>query len=72
MRNGTTAHPIRKHPLFDGYKRHVLMPGDGLHCGSCRRLLFVDTLSALWGCVAPDDQNGKIVWAMCLAEAQDP
>jgi len=44
----------------------------GLAAESGRGLLLVDTLSAQWGCFAPDDQDGKIVWAMCVADAQDP
>ena len=28
-------------------------------------LLLVDTLSTQWGCFAPHDKDGKIVWAMC-------
>jgi Histidine kinase-like ATPase domain len=43
----------------------------GLAAESGRGLLLVQTLSSQWGCVAPDDQNGKIVWAMCVADAQD-
>lgn len=44
----------------------------GLAAESGRGLLLVDTLSSQWGCFAPDDQDGKIVWAMCVADAQDP
>ena len=44
----------------------------GLDAESGRGLLLVDTLSRQWGCFAPDDQDGKIVWAMCVADAQDP
>ena len=44
----------------------------GLAAESGRGLLLVDTLSAQWGCFAPDDQDGKIVRAMCVADAQDP
>jgi hypothetical protein len=44
----------------------------GLDAESGRGLLLVDTLSSQWGCVAPDDQDGKVVWAMCVADAQDP
>jgi hypothetical protein len=44
----------------------------GLAAESGRGLLLVDTLSSQWGCFAPDDQNGKIVWALCVADAQDP
>jgi hypothetical protein len=44
----------------------------GLTAERGRGLLLVDTLSTQWGCVAPDDQNGKIVWAMRVADAQDP
>jgi hypothetical protein len=36
---------------------------------SGRGLLLVETLSSQWGCFAPDDQDGKIVWAMCVADA---
>ena len=43
-----------------------------LDAESGRGLLLVDTLSSQWGCVAPDDQDGKVVWAMCVADAQDP
>ena len=41
----------------------------GLAAESGRGLLLVDTLSTQWGCFAPDDQDGKIVWAMCVADA---
>jgi anti-sigma regulatory factor (Ser/Thr protein kinase) len=44
----------------------------GLAAENGRGLLLVDTLSSRWGCIAPDDQNGKIVWAMCVADGQDP
>jgi anti-sigma regulatory factor (Ser/Thr protein kinase) len=44
----------------------------GLAAESGRGLLLVDTLSSQWGCFAPDDKNGKIVWAMCAADAGDP
>ncbi len=44
----------------------------GLAGESGRGLLLVDTLSSQWGCFAPGDQDGKIVWALCVADAQDP
>ena len=44
----------------------------GLAAESGRGLLLVETLSCQWGCFAPGDQDGKIVWAMCVADAQDP
>jgi hypothetical protein len=44
----------------------------GLAAESGRGLLLVDTLSTHWGCTAPDDKDGKIVWTMCVADAQDP
>jgi anti-sigma regulatory factor (Ser/Thr protein kinase) len=64
--------------------RHVLIqvwdPNDrapapetaGLAAESGRGLLLVHTLSTQWGYFAPDGQDGKIVWAMCVADAQDP
>ncbi len=30
-----------------------------------RGLLLVETLSTQWGCYAPDEQGGKVVWAVC-------
>jgi hypothetical protein len=44
----------------------------GLTAESGRGLLLVHTLSTQWGCFAPDGQDGKIVWAMCVVDAQDP
>ena len=44
----------------------------GLAAESGRGLLLVETLSSHWGCFAADHQDGKIVWAMCVADAQDP
>lgn len=44
----------------------------GLAGESGRGLLLVETLSSQWGCFAPGDQDGKIVWALCVADAQDP
>lgn len=44
----------------------------GLAAESGRGLLLVETLSSHWGCFAPDHQDGKVVWAICVAEAQDP
>jgi anti-sigma regulatory factor (Ser/Thr protein kinase) len=44
----------------------------GLAAESGRGLLLVDTLSTQWGCFAPGNKDGKIVWAMCVADAQDP
>jgi anti-sigma regulatory factor (Ser/Thr protein kinase) len=44
----------------------------GLAAESGRGLLLVETLSTQWGCFAPHDKDGKIVWAMCVADTQDP
>ena len=30
-----------------------------------RGLLLIDTLSTQWGWYTPDEQGGKIVWAVC-------
>lgn len=43
----------------------------GLDAETGRGLLLVDTLSAQWGCYAPGNQPGKIVWAMCVTDGQD-
>ena len=40
----------------------------GLDAEDGRGLLLVETLSAQWGCYAPDGPDGpggKIVWALC-------
>jgi hypothetical protein len=44
----------------------------GLAAESGRGLLLVETLSTQWGCFAPHDKDGKIVWAMWVADTQDP
>ncbi len=44
----------------------------GLDAENGRGLLLVETLSPQWGFYAPDNRDGKIVWAMCAADAQDP
>ena len=42
-----------------------------LDAESGRGLLLVEDLSAQWGYYTPDHQDGKIVWAICVAGAQD-
>ena len=43
----------------------------GLDAETGRGLLLVDTLSDQWGCYTPDNQHGKIVWAVCAGGEQD-
>jgi Histidine kinase-like ATPase domain len=54
--------------VWDG-DHHQPIPQDaGLDAETGRGLLLVETLSAQWGCYAPDRQGGKIVWAMCAPQ----
>lgn len=43
----------------------------GLHAESGRGLLLVETHSTQWGSYTSDNRDGKIVWAMCMTDAQD-
>ena len=58
--------------VWDPNDRALAQETVGLAAESGRGLLLVETLSTQWGCFAPDDQDGKIVWAMCVVDAQDP
>jgi anti-sigma regulatory factor (Ser/Thr protein kinase) len=42
----------------------------GLDAESGRGLLLIETLSSKWGCYTAGNQDGKIVWAMCISGVQ--
>lgn len=44
----------------------------GLDAETGRGLLLIETLGTQWGCYIPNHQDGKIVWAMCVSDVQDP
>ena len=47
----------------DHHRPVLKHPGPDAEAG--RGLLLIDTLSTQWGWYAPDEQGGKIVWAVC-------
>ena len=51
--------------VWDGDHHHPVRQDAGPDAEAGRGLLLVETLSAQWGCYAPDGQGGKIVWAVC-------
>ncbi len=51
--------------VWDGDQRQPIRQNAGLDAETGRGLLLVETLSTRWGCYAPDEQGGKIVWAVC-------
>ncbi len=51
--------------VWDSDHRRPVQQDEELDAEAGRGLLLVDTLSARWGCCAPDGQAGKIVWALC-------
>lgn len=51
--------------VWDSDHRQPVQQDEQLDAEAGRGLLLVDTLSARWGCSAPDGQAGKIVWALC-------
>lgn len=50
--------------VWDGDHRKPAPRDADLAAENGRGLLLVETLSAQWGCHAPQGQNGKIVWAV--------
>ena len=52
--------------VWDGDRHHPVPQHAGLDAEAGRGLLLIETLSAGWGCYAPDGQDGKIVWAVCV------
>ncbi len=51
--------------VWDDDHRHPVTRHAGQDAEAGRGLLLIESLSARWGCFAPDDQEGKIVWAVC-------
>jgi anti-sigma regulatory factor (Ser/Thr protein kinase) len=54
--------------VWDGGRCQPVRQDAGLDAEAGRGLLLVETLSAQWGCYAPegpDGLGGKIVWALC-------
>jgi anti-sigma regulatory factor (Ser/Thr protein kinase) len=51
--------------VWDGDHHQPTPLNAGLDAEAGRGLLLVETLSAQWGCYAPDGPGGKIVWAVC-------
>jgi Histidine kinase-like ATPase domain len=51
--------------VWDDDHRHPVTRHAGHDAEAGRGLLLIEALSARWGCFAPDDQEGKIVWAVC-------
>ena len=47
----------------DHHRPVLKRPGPDAEAG--RGLLLIETLSTQWGWYAPDEQGGKIVWAVC-------
>ena len=50
--------------VWDGDHCQPVRQDEGLDAEAGRGLLLVETLSAQWGCYAPDRQAGKVVWAL--------
>ena len=51
--------------VWDGNDHRPCRQEAGPDAEGGRGLLLVETLSARWGCYAPDGPVGKIVWAVC-------
>ena len=51
--------------VWDGGHRHPVRRRGGPDAEAGRGLLIVEALSIRWGCYAPQQQDGKIVWAVC-------
>jgi anti-sigma regulatory factor (Ser/Thr protein kinase) len=51
--------------VWDGDHHRPVLKDPGPDAEAGRGLLLIETLSAQWGWYAPDEQGGKIVWAVC-------
>ncbi|HEY2575959.1 MAG TPA: ATP-binding protein [Streptosporangiaceae bacterium] len=51
--------------VWDGGHSHPIRQAGGPDAEAGRGLLIVETLSTRWGCYASQQQDGKIVWAVC-------
>jgi len=51
--------------VWDSDHHHPVRKDVGPDAEAGRGLLLVETLSTQWGWYAPDEQGGKIVWAVC-------
>jgi anti-sigma regulatory factor (Ser/Thr protein kinase) len=51
--------------VWDSDHRRPVLKDPEPEAEAGRGLLLVETLSAQWGWYAPDEQGGKIVWAVC-------
>jgi hypothetical protein len=51
--------------VWDGDHHRPVRKDVGPDAEAGRGLLLIETLSTQWGWYAPDEQGGKIVWAVC-------